>query len=403
MKILKRDGREVAFDIDRIINAITKANLEAPESARISKNLILAIAEDVKTNCEVMQETPSVEDIQDMVEIYLMRYGAAVVAKNYITYRYKRKLVRQSNTTDDTIFELINGRSEYWNTENSNKDAKFVTTQRDYMAGITSTDIARRFLLPKDVVSAHDDGLIHVHDMDYMAENARHNCELINIEDMLQNGTVMNGVGIDKPHKILTAATIATQIILGVSSASYGGATVTLTHLAPFVRDSNDWYFKKYRAWGFEEEAARKFARLDTEKEVEASVQTFNYQVNSMASQNGQSPFLSVFMYLGETDEYKEELSMLIEEFLKQRIQGFKNEKGVWVTPAFPKLLYVLEEDNIHEDSKYWYLTQLAAKCTAKRMVPDYISEKMMKQMKIDENGNGQCYPCMGKCKLQLM
>ena len=264
------------------------------------------------------------------------------------------------------------------------------------MAGITSTDITRRFLLPEDIVEAHDKGIIHFHDADYFAQNALHNCELINLDDMLQNGTVINGVMIEKPHRFITAATIATQIILAVTSSSYGGATVSLTHLAPFVRLSYEKYLKKYKERNLSEEECKEFAMQDTRKEVEDGVQTFNYQVNSMTNTNGQAPFLSVCMYLGETDEYKEELAMVIEEFLKQRILGFKNEKGVYITPAFPKLLYILEEDNIHEDSKYWYLTKLAAECTAKRMVPDYISEKMMLELKKNELGNGECYPCMG-------
>ena len=305
-------------------------------------------------------------------------------------------MVRKANTTDQTIKELIEGENEYWNNENSNKNAEVITTQRDYLAGITSTDITRRFLLPEDIVKAHDAGIIHFHDADYFAQNALHNCELINLDDMLQNGTVINGVMIEKPHRFITAATIATQIILAVTSSSYGGATVSLTHLAPFVRLSYEKYLKKYQDRGLDKETCEKYAMQDTKKEVEDGVQTFNYQVNSMTNTNGQAPFLSVNMYLGETNEYKDELAMIIEEFLKQRILGFKNEKGVYITPAFPKLLYVLEEDNIHEDSKYWYLTELAAKCTAKRMVPDYISEKMMKKLKINELGQGDCYPCMG-------
>ena len=318
------------------------------------------------------------------------------LAKKYITYRYTRELVRKANTTDQTIKELIEGENEYWNSENSNKNARVVTTQRDYLAGITSTDITRRFLLPDDIVKAHDEGIIHFHDADYFAQNALHNCELINLEDMLQNGTILNGVMIEKPHRFLTAATIATQIILAVSSSSYGGATVSLTYLAPFVRDSYNYYYKKYKAMNMSESDCKKYAEIDTKKEVADGVQTFNYQVNSMTSTNGQAPFLSVCMYLGETDEYKEELALIIEEFLNQRILGFKNEAGVYITPAFPKLLYILEEDNIREDSKYWYLTVLAAKCTAKRMVPDYISEKIMKQLKVNEKGVSECYPCMG-------
>ena len=325
-----------------------------------------------------------------------MEFDKYQLAKKYITYRYTRELVRKANTTDQTIKELIEGENEYWNNENSNKNAEVVTTQRDYLAGITSTDITRRFLLPEDIVKAHDSGIIHFHDADYFAQNALHNCELINLDDMLQNGTVINGVMIEKPHRFITAATIATQIILAVTSSSYGGATVSLTHLAPFVRLSYEKYLKKYQERGLNKEDCEKFAMQDTKKEVEDGVQTFNYQVNSMTNTNGQAPFLSVNMYLGETDEYKDELAMIIEEFLKQRILGFKNEKGVYITPAFPKLLYVLEEDNIHEDSKYWYLTELAAKCTAKRMVPDYISEKMMKELKKNELGVGECYPCMG-------
>ena len=318
------------------------------------------------------------------------------LAKAYIVYREKRAMVRQSNTTDLSIKELIDGTSDYWNTENSNKNARVVTTQRDYLAGITSTDITRRFLLPEDVVKAHDEGVIHFHDADYFAQKTLNNCCLINLNDMLQNGTVINGVMIEKPHRFITAATIATQIILGVSSSQYGGCTITLSHLAPFVRDSYNKFLKKYIDWGFEEDKAKECALKDTKKEVADGVQTFNYQVNSMTNTNGQAPFLSVCMYLGETDEYKDELAMIIEEFLNQRILGFKNEQGVYITPAFPKLLYVLEEDNIHPDSKYYYLTELAAKCTAKRMVPDYISEKIMKQNKINQYGNGDCYGCMG-------
>ena len=325
-----------------------------------------------------------------------MEFEKYNLAKKYITYRYTRELVRKANTTDQSIKELIDGESEYWNTENSNKNAKVVTTQRDYLAGITSTDIARRFLLPEDVVKAHDEGIIHFHDMDYFSQNALHNCELVNLEDMLQNGTLINGVMIEKPHRFLTAMTIATQIILAVTSSSYGGCTVTLSHLAPFVRDSYNKFYKKYKNRNLSEEECKKFAMEDTKKEVSDGVQTFNYQVNSMTNTNGQAPFLSVCMYLGETDEYKEELAMIIEEFLKQRILGFKNSKGVYVTPAFPKLLYVLEEDNMNKDSKYWYLTELAAQCTAKRMVPDYISEKIMKQSKINQWGEGDAYPCMG-------
>lgn len=393
MQVIKRNGTIVDYDPNKIGIAIGKANEEVKPKERATKKEIKLILEYIEN---LKKERLLVEDIQDIIEEQLMSFKHYDLAKKYIIYRYKRALVRKANTTDQSIKELIDGESEYWNTENSNKNAKIVTTQRDYLAGITSTDITRRFLLPEDIVKAHDAGIIHFHDADYFAQNALHNCDLINLEDMLQNGTNINGVMIEKPHKFLTAMTIATQIITAVSSSQYGGATVTLTHLAPFVRDSYNKYLEKYKERKLTPEQCEQFAREDVAKEVRDGVQTFQYQVNSMTTTNGQAPFLSVCMYLGETDEYKEELAMIIEEFLKQRIQGMKNEKGVYITPAFPKLLYVLEEDNIHEDSKYWYLTRLAAECTAKRMVPDYISEKKMKELKIDKNGNGNCYPCMG-------
>lgn len=393
MKIVKRDGHIVDYDSDKIRVAIGKANNEVKGKEKATKDEIEGIIKYIE---DLNKKRILVEDIQDIIEEKLMELDRYQLAKKYITYRYTRELVRKANTTDQTIKELIEGENEYWNSENSNKNARVVTTQRDYLAGITSTDITRRFLLPDDIVKAHDEGIIHFHDADYFAQNALHNCELINLEDMLQNGTILNGVMIEKPHRFLTAATIATQIILAVSSSSYGGATVSLTYLAPFVRDSYNYYYKKYKAMNMSESDCKKYAEIDTKKEVADGVQTFNYQVNSMTSTNGQAPFLSVCMYLGETDEYKEELALIIEEFLNQRILGFKNEAGVYITPAFPKLLYILEEDNIREDSKYWYLTVLAAKCTAKRMVPDYISEKIMKQLKVNEKGVSECYPCMG-------
>ena len=393
MKIIKRDGHIVDYDPEKIRVAIGKANCEVRGKEKATKE---EIEEIIKYIEELNKKRILVEDIQDIIEEKLMEFDKYQLAKTYITYRYTRELVRKANTTDQSIKELIEGENEYWNSENSNKNATVVTTQRDYLAGITSTDITRRFLLPEDIVKAHDEGIIHFHDADYFAQNALHNCELINLDDMLQNGTVINGVMIEKPHRFITAATIATQIILAVTSSSYGGATVSLSHLAPFVRASYEKYYKKYKDSKLRDELCKELAEKDTRKEVEDGVQTFNYQVNSMTNTNGQSPFLSVAMYLGETDEYKDELAMIIEEFLKQRILGFKNEKGVYITPAFPKLLYVLEEDNIHENSKYWYLTELAAKCTAKRMVPDYISEKVMKELKKNEKGDGECYPCMG-------
>ena len=393
MKIIKRDGTIVDYDPEKIRIAIGKANNEVSKKEKATEediNNIIGYIEDLKKSRIL------VEDIQDIIEKKLMEIGKYQLAKQYITYRYTRALVRKSNTTDQSIKELIDGESEYWNTENSNKNAKVVTTQRDYLAGITSTDITRRFLLPEDIVKAHDEGIIHFHDADYFAQNALHNCDLINLEDMLQNGTNINGVMIEKPHRFLTAMTIATQIITAVNSSQYGGVTVTMTHLDPFVRESYKRFLEKYQARNFSKEDCEKYAKEDLKKEVRDGVQTFQYQINSMTTTNGQAPFLSVCLYLGETKEYKEELAMIIEEILKQRTLGMKNEKGVYVTPAFPKLLYVLEEDNINENSKYWYLTELAAKCTAKRMVPDYISEKKMLELKVDKNGEGHCYPCMG-------
>lgn len=392
MQIEKRNGQLEVFNKQKISNAIKKAY----EEVGIEPNQVpFTIADMIEETTAKEGVTKNVEEIQNEVELYLMSIDP-LVAQSYIRYRYKRELVRQSNTTDKEIFELLDNKNNYWEKENSNKNSKVVTVQRDYMAGITSTDLSRRFLLPKDVVEAHDKGILHFHDLDYFAQKALPNCSLINLEDMLQNGTVINGVKIDKPHRILTAVTIATQIITAVSSSQYGGTTITLTHLAPFVRDSYDRYIQQYLMWGCDINQATKLADKSIVKEISDAVQTFNYQCNSMTNTNGQAPFLSVCMYLGETKEYKKELAMLIEEFLKQRILGMKNEVGVYITPAFPKLLYVLEEDNIHEDSPYFYLTKLAAKCTAKRMVPDYISEKKMKEYKIDKSGDGNCYPCMG-------
>ncbi len=393
MKVIKRDGHMVDYCPDKIEIAIKKANKEVSEEDQVTDIQIRNIIKYIEG---LKKKRMLVEDIQDIIEMRLMSLGKYALAKEYITYRYTRELVRRSNTTDLSIKELIEGESEYWNTENSNKNAKVITTQRDYLAGITSTDITRRFLLPEEIVKAHDEGIIHFHDADYFAQNALHNCDLINLEDMLQNGTNINGVMIEKPHRFLTAMTIATQLITAVNSSQYGGCTITMTHLAPFVRSSREYYKKKYKKRNLTEEQQARFVEEDLKKEIVDGVQTFQYQINSMTTTNGQAPFLSVCLYLGETNEYKEELAMIIEEVLKQRIQGMKNEKGVYITPAFPKLLYVLEEDNIKPRSKYYYLTKLAAECTAKRMVPDYISEKVMKQLKIDKNGNGQCYPCMG-------
>ena len=393
MKVIKRDGHIVDYSPDKIEEAVSKANLEVSEEDRVSDIQIRNIIKYIEG---LHKKRMLVEDIQDVIEKRLMALGKYELAKEYITYRYTRELVRRSNTTDKSIKELIDGESEYWNTENSNKNAKVVTTQRDYLAGITSTDITRRFLLPEDIVTAHDQGVIHFHDADYFAQNALHNCDLINLDDMLQNGTNINGVMIEKPHRFLTAMTIATQLITAVSSSQYGGCTITLTHLAPFVRSSKEFYLKKYKDRKLTKAQVEKFATEDLKKEITDGVQTFQYQINSMTTTNGQAPFLSVCMYLGETEEYKDELAMIIEEVLKQRMEGMKNEKGVYITPAFPKLLYVLEEENINPKGKYYYLTELAARCTAKRMVPDYISEKVMKENKINSLGNGDCFPCMG-------
>ena len=388
-KVIKRDCSEVDFDKSKISTAILKAMKNG--SGIVKPKIAEDIADEIENECKNKEEV-GISDIESMVYDKLITKKQRLTAKAYEGYRSIREFQRENeNTTDSEIDELLDGESEYWNTENSNKNSKVLNTQRDYMAGIVSKDISRRFLLPPEVVQAHDEGIIHFHDIDYFGMNAMSNCSLINLEDMLQNGTCINKVMIEKPHRFITACTIATQIILGVTSLQYGGATITLTHLAPFVRDSYNKYYEKYKSWGFSDEDCKRYAESDTKKEVADGVQTFNYQCNSMSNSNGQSPFLSVFMYLEETTEYKKELAMIIEEFLNQRLLGLKNEVGVYVTQAFPKLLYVLEEDNIHENSPYWYLTKLAAKCTAKRMNPDYISEKIMKKYK-----EGNCFPCMG-------
>ncbi len=386
--VKKRDNRVVEFDRSKIVSAIQRAFIEVDGSLSDSST---KIANTIADEIAVIPEDKSVEEIQDLVIYDLMDTDRKDVAKVYTEYRFKRSLVRDShNTTDNAIMELLNHTNEEVNEENSNKDPEIVSVQRDYIAGITSKDVTRRILLPKEVVDAHDAGIIHFHDADYYAQSVLTNCSLCNLDDMLQNGTVINGTKIDKPHRFITAATISTQIITAVTSSQYGGISITLTHLAPFVRDSYNIYLKKYLSWGFDERKAAKFAELDTRKEVEDGCQTFIYQVNSMSTTNGQAPFLTVFMYIDETDEYRDELVMIIEEFLRQRIQGMKNEQGAWITPAFPKLIYVLDEDNIKPGSKYWNTTVLAAQCTAKRMVPDYISAKVMKQLK------GDVYPCMG-------
>lgn len=395
MKVTKRDGREVEFDKNKISSAILKAmkNGSGIVKEKIAHDIAREIEDESLRYDELGFGPISIQEIEHKVFDKLITKKQRLTAKAYEDYRSIREFQRKnSNTTDKQIAELLDGTNEYWNSENSNKNAKLLTTQRDYMAGILSTDITRRYLLPPEVVHAHDEGLIHFHDADYFGQNAITNCCLINLDDMLQNGTCINKVKIDKPHRLITASTIATQIITAVTSSQYGGATITLAHLAPFVRDSYNFYYNKYISWGIDEVKAEVFAKRDTQKEITDAVQTFNYQVNSMSTTNGQSPFVSVCMYIDENEEYKEETAMLIEEFLKQRIKGMKNEVGVYVTQAFPKLLYVLDEDNVNEDSPYWNLTKLAAECTAKRMVPDYISAKMMRELK-----NGDVYPCINK------
>lgn len=388
LKVIKRDCSYADFDKAKIEQAILKAMKNG--SGVIRPEIATEIASELEEKYKNLDEI-DIADIESDVFDKLIDKHQNLTAKAYEGYRRVREFQRESsNTIDKDIEELLSFNSDYWNNENSNKNPKLLTTQRDYMAGILSTDITRRFLLPPDIVQAHDEGMIHFHDADYFAQHSISNCCLINLEDMLQNGTCINKVRIDKPHRLITATTIATQIITAVTSSQYGGATITLTHLAPFVRDSYERYLEKYERRGYCYDDGVKYAKEDLKKEISDAVQTFNYQCNSMTTTNGQAPFLSVCMYLGETEEYKEELAMLIEEFLRQRILGLKNEVGVYVTQAFPKLLYVLEEDNIHEYSPYWYLTKLAAECTAKRMVPDYISEKIMLRDK------GDCYPCMG-------
>ena len=403
MKIIKRNGAEVGFDITKIIIAITKANEAVEEVDRMTPVQIQRIAESVELQCQKMNRAPTVEEIQDMVEHYIMAHGAFEVAKHYITYRYTRSLVRKSNTTDDKILSLIECNNEEAKQENSNKNPVVNSTQRDYMAGEVSRDITNRILLPKDIVDAHNEGIIHFHDTDYYAQHM-HNCDLVNLEDMLQNGTVITGTLIEKPHSFATACNIATQIVAQVASNQYGGQSISLTHLAPFVQVSREKIRASVRSEfdavgvSVTEDNINAIAEKRLREEIRRGVQTIQYQVVTLLTTNGQAPFVTVFMYLGETknQQEKDDLALIIEETLLQRYQGVKNEKGVWVTPAFPKLIYVLEEDNITEDSKYWYLTKLAAKCTAKRMVPDYISEKKMLELKVDKNGEGHCYPCMG-------
>ena len=402
MKIIKRNGTEVAFDINKILNAIRKANNEVSEDNRLKEKQIDLIAKKVTALANDLNRAVSVEEIQDFVENQIMDQKAFAVARKYITYRYSRALVRKSNTTDAQILTLIECNNEEVKQENSNKNPTVNSVQRDYMAGEVSKDLTRRILLPREIVEAHDEGLIHFHDADYFAQHM-HNCDLVNLEDMLQNGTVISGTFIEKPHSFSTACNIATQIIAQVASNQYGGQSISLTHLAPFVDISRQKILKDVReefaSVGVSDEAhIAAVAEKRLKAEIAKGIQTIQYQVVTLLTTNGQAPFVTVFMYLGEARSEKEkaDLALIIEETLNQRIKGVKNESGVWVTPAFPKLIYVLEEDNVREGSKYWYLTELAAKCTAKRMVPDYISEKKMLEYKIDKNGEGHCYTCMG-------
>ena len=403
MKVIKRNGTEVVFDITKIIAAITKANNVVEENERMTPMQIQRIAESVELACQKMNRSPSVEEIQDLVEKQIMAHGAFEVAKRYITYRYTRSLVRRSNTTDEKILSLIECCNEEAKQENSNKNPVVNSTQRDYMAGEVSRDITNRILLPPDIVEAHNEGIIHFHDSDYFAQHM-HNCDLVNLEDMLQNGTVITGTLIERPHSFSTACNIATQIIAQVASNQYGGQSISLTHLAPFVQVSREKIRRQIQEEMQEvgsavtEEQLSNMVEKRLRDEIRRGVQTIQYQVVTLLTTNGQAPFVTVFMYLNEakSEQEKHDLALIIEEVLLQRYEGVKNESGVWVTPAFPKLIYVLEEDNIYENSEYYYLTRLAAKCTAKRMVPDYISEKKMLELKVDKNGEGHCYTCMG-------
>ena len=403
MKVIKRNGAEMQFDIEKIVAAITKANEASEQDVRLTPMQIHRIAEAVELNCIRMNRAPGVEEIQDLVEKQIMAHGAYEVAKKYITYRYTRNLVRRSNTTDDRILSLIECHNEEAKQENANKNPTVNSVQRDYMAGEVSRDITNRILLPEDIVKAHEEGIIHFHDTDYYAQHM-HNCDLVNLEDMLQNGTVISGTMIERPHSFSTACNIATQIIAQVASNQYGGQSISLTHLAPFVQVSREKIRKTLReeldtlGTSVSDEKFAEVVESRLREEIRRGVQTIQYQVVTLLTTNGQAPFVTVFMYLGEAKDEREkkDLAIIIEETLLQRYQGVKNESGVYVTPAFPKLVYVLEEQNIHEDSPYYYLTELAAKCTARRMVPDYISEKKMLELKVDKNGEGHCYTCMG-------
>jgi ribonucleoside-triphosphate reductase (formate) len=398
LNIIKRNGNLEEFNKAKIEQAVLKAFLdvegEVTDYARAKASNIAEFIEK-KAIEEEEEKTLTIEEIQNLVESGLMACKKKDVARAYILYRYEHALARQRKN-DNQILDMIKGQDEYWAKENSNKNPTLVTVQRDYLAGITSTDIAKKYIFPKDVVEAYEDGICHQHDMDYMAQSTLHNCDLINLEDMLQYGTVVNNVKINKPHRLITAMTIATQIMASVASSQYGGQSITLTHLAPFVRDSYNIFLKKYRDAGLEEDTVQKLAKADLEKEVSDAVQTFNYQSSTLFTLNGQAPFCSLFMYINETEEYKDELIMLIKEFFRQRIEGMPNRDGIQVTQAFPKLLYVLQEDNYKPGTKYWDVTEMAVACSSCRLTPDYISEKVMKELKINGHGEGDCFACMG-------
>ena len=403
MKIIKRSGMEMEFDLSKITNAVRKANASVVDSEKISEEQIQEISRNVEIICAGMNRALNVDEIQDLLENQIMNQRAFRLASNYITYRYRRALIRKSNSTDQQILSLLDCNNEEVIQENSNKNPTVNSVQRDYMAGEVSKDITRRFLLPQNIVEAHEKGIIHFHDADYFAQHM-HNCCLVNLEDMLMNGTVISDVMIEQPKSFSTACNIATQSVAQIASSQYGGQSITLSHLVPFVQISRNKFREEVRkememeGLNAKEETVNEIAEKRLRREIQQGVQVIQYQVITLMTTNGQAPFVTVFMYLDEVEEgpARDDLALIIEEMLHQRILGVKNEKGVYITPAFPKLVYVLEEDNIHRDSKYWYLTELAAKCTAKRMVPDYISEKVMLRNKVDKNGQGHCYPCMG-------
>lgn len=399
MRVIKRSGKTQKFNIDKIKVAIIKASENVEQD--IPHYMIDRIANRVEEEVyKTEKKSIKTSEISKIVEDALMSSTYKDIARSYIENRHTNDMIQQVNTTDSTLMELLQGTNEYWNSENSNKDPHKVHVLRDYVAGITNTDLAKRYIFDKDLIEAHENGELHIHDLDYAAE-PRHNCELANLNDMLQNGTVLNGIKIEKPKRFITACTVATQLMVAISSSSYGGITVTTAHLAPFVRDSYNIHYNKYKDYGLDEEDCKKLAELDTKKEVRDGVQTFNYQINSMYSTNGQAPFSTVSLWINENKKFVKENAMIIEEFLNQRITGMKAPDGKYITVAFPKLIFILDEKSFDKNWEYYYLTELAAKCSAKRLVPDYVSAKIMREEKIDKFGNGCVYPPMGKCKLQ--